>query len=203
MTDIELVKLSRGGDNVALDKLLNRYKPLVNAIARKYFLIGAGTDDLVQEGMIGLYKACINYKIDSFASFKTFAGICITRQIETAVRTSNRNKNLPLNTYFSISNQGKIIVQQRNNDDDDGEEETGIYISSNSLSPEESILFKERISEINELIEKALSGFEKSVLKQYMTGRNYIEIAQNLKRDPKSIDNALNRIKIKLKFLRN
>ncbi len=203
MTDIELVTIARAGDTNSLDDLLAKYKPLVNAIARKYFLIGAGTDDLVQEGMIGLYKAYLSYKIDSNASFKTYAGVCITRQIETAVRTSNRNKNLPLNTYFSISNQGKVIVQQRNNSDDDGEDETGIYISSSTLSPEESVLFKERISEINSLIEKALSTFEKAVLKQYMTGRNYIEIAQNLKRDAKSIDNALNRIKIKLKFLRS
>ena len=203
MTDIELVELAKQGNTDALDNLFAKYKPLVNAIARKYFLIGAGTDDLVQEGMIGLYKACLGYKKDSVAMFKTFAAVCIKRQIETAVRTNNRNKNLPLNTYFSISNQGKIIVQQRNNDDDDGDDETGIYISSNSLSPEESILFKERISEINGLIEDALSAFEKSVLIQYMTGRNYIEIAQNLKRDAKSIDNALNRIKIKLKFLRN
>lgn len=203
MTDIQLVEIARQGNTEALDKILAKYKPLVNAIARKYFLVGAGTDDLVQEGMIGLYKACLGYKIDSSASFKTFAAVCVKRQIEQAIRTNNRNKNLPLNTYFSINNQGQIVVQQRDNSDDDGEDETGIYISSNSLSPEESVLFKERISEINGLIEKALSAFEKSVLIQYMTGRNYIEIAQNLKRDPKSIDNALNRIKIKLKFLRN
>lgn len=203
MTDIELIKSARSGDSNALNELLVKYKPLVNVIARKFFLIGAGTDDLVQEGMIGLYKACLDFKIDSPASFKTFASLCITRQIETAVKMNNRNKNLPLNTYFSINNQGKIIVQQKNNDDDDGDEENGIYINSNNLSPEESMLFRERISEINCLIESVLSVFEKAVLKQYMTGRNYIEIAQNLKRDPKSIDNALNRIKIKLKFLRN
>lgn len=201
MTDIELINKAKNGDETALNQLINKYKPIVNAIARKFFLIGAGIDDLVQEGMIGLYKAYLNYNEENHATFKTFANLCITRQIESAVKINNRNKNIPLNTYFSITNQGKVIVQSKENLDDDVDEE-GIYISSQVLSPEEKILFKERFEEIDKVIDDALSDFEKQVLKLYITGRNYIEIAQNLKKDAKSIDNALNRIKIKLRFLR-
>ncbi len=201
MTDIELINKAKNGDEIALNQLINKYKPIVSAIARKFFLIGAGIDDLVQEGMIGLYKAYLNYNEENHATFKTFANLCITRQIESAVKINNRNKNIPLNTYFSITNQGKVVVQSKENLDDDVDEE-GIYISSQVLSPEEKILFKERFEEIDKVIDDALSDFEKQVLKLYITGCNYIEIAQNLKKDAKSIDNALNRIKIKLRFLR-
>ncbi len=200
MTDNELITCARTGDNNSLDSLIGRYIPLVNKIARKYFLVGAGTDDLVQEGMIGLYKAYLGYKLDSQASFKTFASLCITRYIQTAVKLSNRDKNLPLNTYFSINNQGMVVISSGTKDDED---EGGIFISSTSLSPEESVIEEERLSEINQEIEKALSGYEKEVLKEYIEGHNYIEIAKVLDKEPKSIDNALNRIKIKLKFLRD
>lgn len=200
MTDNELIIKARSGDSKCLDELIGRYVPLVNRIARKYFLIGAGTDDLVQEGMIGLYKAYLGYKIESVASFKTFANLCVTRYIQTAVKLSNRDKNLPLNTYFSINNQGMVVITSGSSEDD--EEEGGIYISSSSLSPEESAIADERLNEINQEIEKILSGYEKEVLKQYIEGHNYIEIAKVLDKEPKSIDNALSRIKMKLKFLR-
>lgn len=199
MKEDNLLLKARGGDDFSLDQLMLMYTPLVNKIARKYFLVGAGLDDLIQEGMIGLYKAFLGYKDEALSSFKTFATLCITRQIQSAVKLANRNKNLPLNAYFSINNQGMVVISTPLKADS---VEEGIYIPSGELSPEENVLNEERVAEINKEIEKCLSDFEKKVLKHFISGKNYIEIAQILVKDPKSIDNALNRIKIKLRFLK-
>lgn len=196
----DLILKAKTGDNISIEELMERYIPLVNKIARKYFLIGAGMDDIVQEGMVGLYKAILSYNMESCATFKTFSTLCITRQIQSAVKLANRNKNLPLNTCFSINNQGMVVISSANEKDND--EDEGIYIPSTTLSPEEKMLSQERIKEMNDEIEKVLSDFEKKVIKLYISGKNYIEIAKIINKDPKSIDNALNRIKIKLKFLR-
>lgn len=202
LNEAEIIKKAQMGDEKAVNKLMNLYKPLVTIIARKYFLINATTDDLIQEGMLGLFKAYRNYDLSTNkASFKTFASICIKRQIQSALIANNRNKNKPINTYFSINNQGKILLSI-NNEKDKDEEENGFYIASNSLTPEESILFKEKLSEIDLHVNKLLSVFEKKVLQLYIKGLNYVEIAQRLKKEPKSIDNALRRIKIKLKVIR-
>ena len=202
-TDEVLVDKVLQGDGEAFEMLCERYKSLVNAIARKYFLIGAGVDDLIQEGTIGLYRACMDYKhTEANASFKTFAAICIRRRIQTAVKSANRNKNLPLNTYISIDTQGMLVVGVKQGEHED-EEESGIYINPDLCSPEQNVISDENVEEINTYINTLLSDFEKQVLRLYVDGSNYVEIAKKLQKEPKSIDNALNRIKIKLKFLRN
>ena len=135
-------------------------------------------------------------------SFKNFATLCVTRRIQQAVKTANRDKNKAFMSYMSIDSQGKLLVGQKN-DDDETAEESGFYICTDKMSPEESMLSQEKVDEILHEVNNKLSTFEKSVLKIYVDGYNYVEIAQKLKKEPKSIDNALNRIKIKLKYLRN
>ncbi len=204
MTNIDepLVEKVLQGDSDAFEELCIKYKPLVNSIARKYFLVGAGIDDLTQEGMIGLYRACVDYNKQSAASFKTFAALCIRRRIQTAVKSANRNKNMPLNTYISIDTQGMLVVGIKQGAEEE-EEESGIYINPDLCSPEQNMISDENLEEINYHINTLLSEFEKKVLALYVEGSNYVEIAKKFQKDPKSIDNALNRIKIKLKFLRN
>ena len=178
------------------DEIIEEYLPLVNKIARKYFLVGAGTDDLIQEGMIGLYKAIINFDKTKQTTFKSFAKLCITRQIQSAVKCASRNKNMPLNAYLSINNQGMIVIKESEQND-----EEGIYLPSSLLSPEENVLSKERRVLMDKQITEALSDYERRVLKYYIEGKNYIQIAKILNKESKSIDNALTRIKIKLSFL--
>ena len=196
--DEKVLERAVSGDEEAVEEVLVFFKPLVNRIARKYFLVGAGTDDLLQEGMIGLYKAVSTFNKEREASFKTYAALCIKRQILTAIRVANNNKNLPLNAYFSINNQGMIVVSV-SGDDEGGEEEKGIYLASDVLSPEERLISRENVAEIYEKINKLLSDFEKQVIRLYIDGLNYVEIAKELSKDPKAIDNALSRIKGKLK----
>ena len=199
----EFIKKAQTGDERAVNKLMNLYKPLVTIIARKYFLINATTEDLVQEGMLGLFKAFRSYDLNkNKASFKTYASHCIKHQIQSALIANNRNKNKPINTYFSINNQGKILLSVKSDEKEKDEEENGFYIASQNLTPEESVLFKEKLLEIDDYVNKLLSVFEKNVLQLYIKGLNYVEIAQRLKKEPKSIDNALRRIKIKLKVIR-
>jgi len=194
----EILEQAIAGNQEAIERVLVEFKPLVNKIARKYFLVGAGTDDLIQEGMIGLYKAVTTFKKDKTAAFKTYATLCIRTQILSAIRVANNNKNLPLNAYFSINNQGMIVVSVTDDSEGD-EEEKGIYLASDVLSPEERLISKENVAEIYEKINTVLSDFEKHVIKLYIDGLNYVEIAKALNKDPKSIDNALTRIKSKLK----
>lgn len=197
--EIEILKKAKQGNEEATSQIMNMYKPLVMAIARKYFLINSSLDDLVQEGMIGLFNAFRSYNLDGVTSFKSYASLCINRQIQNAIKINNRNKNIPLNTYFSINNQGKILLQLKNSEDKEEDEENGFYIPSKSLTPEESIIFREKLNEVNKTISTVLSKYEKQVLFMYIAGLNYNEIALKLKKQPKSIDNALSRIKIKLK----
>ena len=195
----ELLDNAKKGDNNALNDLMVECKPLVISIARRYFLINATTEDLIQEGMLGLFKAFLNYNKNEHITFKSYASICINRQIQSAIIKNNRNKNLPLNTYFSINNQGKILL---NLTEDVSKEDKGFFLSAKSLSPEESIIFKERIKEINIKINKLLSSYEKEILKLYMSGLNYVEIANKINKSSKSVDNALSRVKIKLRGLK-
>lgn len=197
----KLILDAKNGSESALESLMEMYKPLVVKIARKYFLINSSFDDLIQEGMWGLFKAYRSFDEKNEVSFKNYATLIINRQIQTAIKTNNRNKNTPLNTYFSINNQGKILFSTAN-DDSENEDENGFFLPSNSLTPEESVLFREKIKEINNFVEKILSSFEKRVLHLFVSGLNYVEIAKKLKKEPKSIDNALSRIKIKLRNLK-
>ena len=199
MIEEELLKEAKKGSPNAINDLMVEYKPFVISIARRYFLINSTPEDLIQEGMLGLFKAFLNYNFNQNTSFKSYATLCINRQIQSAIIKNNRNKNLPLNTYFSINNQGKILLNVA--DTDETKEDKGFYLSAKSLNPEESVIYKERVEEINSKMNKLLSSYEKEILKLYIHGLNYVEIASKLNKSSKSIDNALSRVKIKLKGL--
>ena len=199
--DNTLVFRARGKDEWALNELMSRYKPLVVRISRKYFLSSAEPGDLVQEGMIGLFKAYRGYSEASDTSFKTFATLCITRQIQQALVRDSRQKNIPMQAYLSINNQGKVLLREGDNENDQ-DDDNGFYIEAQVLSPEESVLFREKLQETGKVIDKLLSPLEKRVLGSYISGHNYQEISKIMNKQPKSIDNALQRIKIKLKELK-
>ncbi len=194
-----LLQKAQAGDENAINELFAKYKPLVTIIARKYFLTNCEQSDLIQEGMLGLFKAYRSYKKSAITSFKTYASVCIRRQIQTALERNNRQKNRPMNAYLSISNQGKILLSTTQDNGELNEEESGFYLEESGLSPEESVLFREKLSEFAGRINSLLSTYEKRVLRSYISGLNYLEIARILKKEPKSIDNALGRIKIKLR----
>ncbi|NCB48719.1 MAG: sigma-70 family RNA polymerase sigma factor [Clostridia bacterium] len=198
----KLVALAQKGDENSINEIFTKYKPLVTIISRKFFLLNAEQNDLIQEGMIGLFKAYRSYNFSSFASFKTYASLCIKRQMQTAFEKNNRQKNRPLNAYLSISNQGKILLSSTTDENNSLDDENGFYLEESSLSPEESVIFREKLFEIADKINGTLSSYEKRVLKFFMSGMDYVEIANKLKKEPKSIDNALSRIKMKLKSLK-
>ncbi len=196
------VALAQSGDENSINEIFCKYKPLVTIISRKFFLLNAEQNDLIQEGMIGLFKAYRSYNFSSSASFKTYASLCIKRQMQTALEKNNRQKNRPLNAYLSINNQGKILLSSTAEANNSLDDETGFYLEEGSLSPEESIIFREKLSEIAGKINGTLSSYEKRVLKFFMSGMDYVEIATKLNKEPKSIDNALSRIKMKLRSLK-
>ena len=190
MTDEQVVKLAQENDNQALEYLLNKYKNFVRTKARSYFLIGADHEDIVQEGMIGLYKAIRDYKEERLSSFRAFAELCITRQIITAIKTATRQKHIPLNSYISLN---KPIYEE------DSDRTLLDVITEDGLSnPEDMMIDREDLSVIEGRIGQMLSGLEKDVLIRYMEGKSYVEIAEEMHRHVKSIDNALQRIKRKL-----
>ena len=193
MTDEELSLKAQEGDESAVKSLLSSYKSLVNQIARSYFLTGGDIEDIVQEGMIGLYKAIMHYKDNKTASFKTFASTCIKNQIQSAVRVASAEKNKILSTALPI-------IDQINGDDEDDKVE--IIFPSDLPSPDDKIIEKERICEIIKQIKATLSPMELKVLSLYLKGYNYNEISKIGGFSKKSIDNALTRIKNKLAFLK-
>ena len=197
-----MLEKAKSGDEVAISSLMEKYKPLVISISRKYFLVNQAQEEIIQEGMIGLFRALRGYKIDSKTDFESYASLCINRQIQNAIKSNNRNKNIPINTYLSVTNQGKILLNVLPAGETSDDDDKGFYIPSNSPTPEESILFKEKLVEVSEKISTLLSSFEKKVLHLYIKGLNYNEISVLLKKEPKSIDNALSRIKIKLRDLK-
>ena len=190
MTDSELVLLANDGDDLAMEALIARYKNFVRAKTRSYFLIGADRDDIIQEGMLGLFKAIRDFDGDKNNSFRTFAELCITRQIITAVKTATGLKHTPLNNYVSFN---KPVYE-------DDTEKTLLEILNNrlELDPEEIVINKEKLAETEEKIKNSLSKFENTVLNLYLSGKNYQEIAILLEKPAKSIDNALQRIKKKI-----
>ncbi len=190
--DEDLIEIIKSGDKQAFDYLLNKYKELVNIKVSKYFIIGAERDDIVQEGLIGLFKAIKNYKPDMQNSFKNFANMCIERQLITAIKTSNRQKHMPLNSYLSLN------ISAYN--EEDGESDTSLMDIFNTAlieDPLDTITKKEYYQDIENAIDKSLSDFEKKVLNQYINGKSYVEIAQNLDTPVKSVDNAIQRIRKK------
>lgn len=190
MTDEMLLNLAKSGQEEAENELLHRYKDLVVKISRSYFIIGGEMEDIVQEGMIGLYKAIRNFKSDKNASFKTFAIMCIKHQIQTAIKKANTKKNSPLST--SISLQG-LSEKER-------EHENSLpFDLILQLSPDEEIIDKENYKLLLNSLKSNLSEKEYSVLKYFLQGYSYKEIAKILNVSPKSIDNSLSRIKMKIK----
>lgn len=197
MTDEEIVFEIKDHDNkVALDYLINKYRNFVRAKARSYFLIGADREDIIQEGMIGFYKAIRDFRCDKLSSFRAFAELCVTRQIITAIKTATRQKHIPLNSYVSLN---KPIY------DEDSDRTLLDVLSVTKVSdPEELVISKEEFSEIEGKMEEILSDLEWKVLMSYLDGKSYQEIAADLGRHVKSIDNALQRVKRKLeKYMEN
>ncbi len=191
MTDEQIVLEVQKGDKQALSYLMNKYKELVNIKVSKYFMVGAERDDIVQEGLIGLFKAIKMFKKDKNNSFKSFANMCIERQLITAIKSSTRQKHMPLNSYLSLNASAY-----------DNEEENGIELI-NTLDnkmvedPLETVMKKEYYKQIESSIEKSLSTFEKQVLDGYVKGYSYVTIAKKLDSPVKSVDNAIQRIRKK------
>lgn len=192
MKDEDLIEIIKSGDKQAFEYLINKYKELVNLKVGKYFIIGAEKDDIMQEGLIGLFKAIKSYKSDMQNSFKSFANMCIERQLITAIKTSNRQKHIPLNSYLSLNMSAY--------DEEEGESDTSLLeIFNNTLieDPLDTITKKEYYQNIEDTIERSLSDFEKKVLNKYINGKSYTEIAEDLDTPVKSIDNAIQRIRKK------
>ena len=188
-TDNELVASAKNGNEEALECLFNKYKELVNMKVSKYFIIGAEREDIVQEGMIGLYKAIKNYEEDKQNSFKTFANLCIERQLITAIKTSNRQKHIPLNSSLSLNTP---IYE---NDEDASLME--VFNSKIAEDPLDTITKKEYYKIVGNKIDENLSDFEKKVLSRFAAGESYVKIAEKLDSPVKSIDNAIQRIRKK------
>ena len=194
--EYDIVLKASKGDKIALEYIIKKYKNFVKAKAKSYFLIGADKEDIIQEGMIGLYKAVRDFDASKTNSFKGFADICITRQIITAIKTATRQKHIPLNSYISLN---KPVY-------DEESERTLLDIIATSIvtDPEELIISKEELKHIESKMDELLSDLELQVVEYYLNGKSYQYIADKLKRDVKSIDNALQRVKRKLeKHLEN
>jgi RNA polymerase sporulation-specific sigma factor len=190
LVDEELVDHAKGGDDRAAEFLIGKYRNFVRVKAKAYFLIGADREDIIQEGMIGLYKAIRDFRRDKLSSFRAFAELCITRQIITAIKTATRQKHIPLNSYISLN---KPIY------DEDSDRTLLDVISSIKVSdPEELVINQEASATMRERIRKNLSELECKVLTAYLEGKSYQEMANELNRHVKSIDNALQRVKRKL-----
>ncbi|WP_186431327.1 RNA polymerase sporulation sigma factor SigH [Clostridium sp. BSD9I1] len=190
MLDEEIVSQAKTGDSRAQEYLINKYENFVKSKAKSYFLIGADKEDIYQEGMIGLYKAIRDFKPDKLSSFKAFAELCVTRQIITAIKTATRQKHIPLNTYISLN---KPIY-----DEESDRTLMDILSEARVADPEELIISREEINHIQTEIGEVLSDLEMEVLMSYIDGKSYQEIACDLDRHAKSIDNALQRVKRKL-----
>ncbi|MEK4027354.1 MULTISPECIES: RNA polymerase sporulation sigma factor SigH [Bacillaceae] len=190
LQDEQLIELVHSGNSDALDYLIHKYKNFVRAKARSYFLIGADREDIVQEGMIGLYKAIRDYREDKLTTFKAFAELCITRQIITAIKTATRQKHIPLNSYISLD---KPIY-----DEESDRTLMDVITGAKIMNPEELIINREQFSSIEDKMNELLSDLERKVLALYLDGQSYQEISEELNRHVKSIDNALQRVKRKL-----
>ncbi|WP_281351983.1 RNA polymerase sporulation sigma factor SigH [Pallidibacillus pasinlerensis] len=190
MEDEKIVELVHNGNSEALDYLIHKFRQFVRVKARSYFLIGADREDIVQEGMIGLFKAIRDYKDDKSTSFKAFAELCVTRQIITAIKTATRQKHIPLNSYISLD---KPVF-----DEESDRTLMDMLTGSQSLNPEELIISQEEFDSIELKMNELLSDLEREVLALYLDGQSYQEISDELNRHVKSIDNALQRVKRKL-----
>ncbi|MBD5451147.1 MAG: RNA polymerase sporulation sigma factor SigH [Lachnospiraceae bacterium] len=193
ISDEELIDRLRQGEHEITDFIMDKYKNLVRKKARSMYILGADGDDLIQEGMIGLFKAVRDYDAGRDANFYTFADLCISRQMYNAVQASRREKHTPLNTYISLYASAEPEGGEK------GMELVNILASEVETDPEKLFIDKENVAHIESIIEKELSSFEKQVLDLYITGMSYSQIAKVLARDEKSTDNALQRLKAKLR----
>ncbi|NLC87360.1 MAG: RNA polymerase sporulation sigma factor SigH [Clostridiaceae bacterium] len=189
MKDEDLITIIKSGDKLALEFLIDKYKELVNMKVSKFFMIGAEREDIVQEGLIGLFKAIKCYNEEKQNSFKTFANLCIERQLITAIKSSNRQKHIPLNSYLSLNTTAY--------DEDEDSSILDVFDSHQTEDPLETITKKEYYQAVEKSIDKLLSGFEKQVLSRYIQGESYIKIAEKLDTPVKSVDNAIQRIRKK------
>ncbi|MDP3058124.1 MAG: RNA polymerase sporulation sigma factor SigH [bacterium] len=186
----DIVESAKQGSTYALDHLLNKYRSFVRAKAKSYFLVGAEREDIIQEGMIGLYKAIRDFRADKLSSFRAFAELCITRQIITAIKTATRQKHIPLNSYVSLN---KPIY-----DEESDRTLLDVLSGGKITDPEELMINQEKFRDIEYRLSELLSELECQVLRSYLDGRSYQEIAEDLDRHVKSIDNALQRVKRKV-----
>ena len=192
MTDEQLIEFTKKEDKLALDTLMERYRETVNMKVSKYYINGAEKEDIVQEGLIGLFKAIKSFNQEKENSFKSFANLCIERQIITAIKGSNRQKHIPLNSYVSLNNP--------NYENEDGELENQLIdVLNNHIveDPLETITKNEYYKDVEKAIDASLSNFEKQVLSKYIEGQSYIQIAESLNSPVKSVDNAIQRIRKK------
>lgn len=183
LSDLELIQLIKNDDDKAKDFILNKYKNIVVIKARTFYLSGGDYEDVIQEGMIGLFKAIYSYKVEGEASFETFASLCITRQIYTAIKNANRQKHAPLNNSYSLN-----ILEDTNDK----------LLAKVAESPENIIINNEDVFVLEEKIENVLTDLENQVLKLYLSGLNYEEISKEINKNEKSVDNALSRIRKKI-----
>lgn len=195
--DEELIMLLRDGDREVMDYLMDKYKNLVRKCAKSMYILGGDNEDLIQEGMIGLFKAIRDYDFGRDAGFYTFAQLCISRQMYTAVQASGRKKHMPLNTYISIYAGATENSKQEHEGDSMPLE--SVLVSGNTTNPEEVLIDQENVEYIEQVISSQLSSFEKQVLDLYLTGMGYVEISKVLGKDEKSTDNALQRLKSKIR----
>lgn len=195
VSDEELILRLRDGESNITDFIMDKYKNLVRSKAKTMYILGADTEDLIQEGMIGLFKAIRDYDCGRDASFFTFADLCVSRQMYTAVRASRREKHVPLNTYISLYSVNSAVEREEGED----VQLINALASNTESNPEDMLIDKENVENLERIIEKELSSFEKEVLDLYVVGMSYSQIAKILGRDEKSTDNALQRIKTKLR----
>lgn len=193
-SDEQIIQMIKDGNQGAMDYLMDKYKDVVRKKAKALFLIGGEKEDLIQEGMIGLYKAIRDFQSDRDNSFYSFADLCISRQIYSAINASQRKKNLPLNTYISL--YAPVSSHSEENDENQTLVDTMLHVREQN--PEFLLIDRENTSLIEDKLYEKLSPLEKQVLKLYMEDMKYVMIAKRLNKEPKSIDNALQRIKTKL-----
>ncbi len=195
ISDEELIERLRDGEEPITEYIMNKYKNLVRSKAKSMYILGADSEDLIQEGMIGLFKALRDYDAGRDASFLTFAELCISRQMYTAVQASRRKKHIPLNTYVSLYSD----AAERGEGDGEHMELVNAIVSQSGQNPEDTVIDRENLQVLEQIIDQELSSFEKQVLDLYLTGMSYVQIARVLGKDGKSADNALQRIKSKLR----
>ena len=191
ITDEQIISQIKQGDQNALSYLLEKYRELVNVKVGKYFMIGAEREDVIQEGMIGLFKAIKDFNPEKQNAFKSFANICIERQLITAIKTSNRQKHMPLNSYLSLN------ISAYENNDESSVELIDTFDNKTVEDPLETIMKEEYYNEVQQAVNKSLSKFEKQVLDRFIKGDSYITIAKKLDSPVKSVDNAIQRIRKK------